>query len=99
MQEKEMLQVVELVDEQGVPAKFEHLMTLRHENKDYVVLLPMQPVEGVGEDEVMIMRLVSEGEEDTYLPIENPVLLEEVFQCFLDAVEEMEEDEAGEDDA
>ena len=102
-QEVKML-VVELVDENGRKTEFEHLMTLEHEGENYIVLYPLEEIEGVDEDEVMIMRVESDGEEDIYSPVENPVTLEEVFSIFLETFEELDngiddvDDEDAEDD-
>lgn len=94
--DEEQMLVVELVDENGENAQFEHLMTLEYEGSNYIVLYPLDEVEGVDEDEVMIMRVQPEGDEDTYYPVEDPATLEEVFSIFLEALESECDD--GEDD-
>ncbi|MFZ5974451.1 MAG: DUF1292 domain-containing protein [Bacillota bacterium] len=91
--EEEKILVVELVDENGESAEFEHLMTLEYEGSNYIVLYPLEEVEGVNEDEVMIMRVESDGEEDTYYPVEDTATLEEVFSIFMESFEDEEDDE------
>ena len=90
---EENMETVELIDENGVSAEFEHLMTLEYEGKNYIVLYPLDPVEGVEADEVMIMRVESADNEDVYLPVENDQILGEVFEVFLEAYQSVEEGE------
>jgi len=89
--------VVELVDENDNTVRFEHLMTVEHEGDAYALLVPIDPVEDVGEDEVVILR-IEEGDDgdDTYVGIEDEALLEAVFAKYLEIAEE-EEDEDGEE--
>jgi uncharacterized protein YrzB (UPF0473 family) len=91
--EEELINVVKLVDEDGNEVEFDHLMTFEHEGKHYVALMPMDEVEGVGDDEVLILRINENGEEDTYEAIENEVLLDELFNAFMELWEEQDEDE------
>ena len=91
---EELINVVTLVDENGHEVQFDHLMTFDHEKKRYIALMPMEEVEGIGEDEVLIMQIKKDDNgEDTYVPVENPVLLEEVFDTFLELREELDEEE------
>ena len=90
--------IIELLDENGDAFRFDHLLTFEHEGEKYIALLPIDEVEGVGEDEVMLMKLESDGEEDTYLPIEDEELLENVFQTFLEIWEELEQEEEPEEE-
>ena len=46
--------IIELVDEEGNEVSFEHLMTLEHEGKAYICLVPVEPLEDVEEDELVI---------------------------------------------
>ena len=87
--------VVSLFDENGLEAEFDVLMAFDYEGKRYVALLPMDSVEGIGEDEVLLLEVVRENGEETYRGIENPVLLDEVFEEFIDLFEDQfdEDDE------
>ena len=84
---------VELLDEQGKPVKFDHVMTFFHEKVKYIALLPLEKIENVGEDEIILLRVTEQDGEDRYESIENPVLLEEVFDVFLELFDEMQEEE------
>lgn len=86
--------IIELLDEQGRPVSFDLLMTFDYEGKRYAAMLPLESVEGVGEDEVILLEIVRDEDEQLYRPIENPILLEEVFEEFLELFEE----EIGEND-
>ena len=87
--------VVSLIDENGLEAEFDVLMSFDYEGKRYVALLPMDSVEGIEEDEVLLLEVIRENGEETYRGIENPVLLDEVFEEFIDLFDEQfdEDDE------
>ncbi len=87
----ETMMVVELIDEDGKGVEFEHLMTLEHDGLNYIVLLPLDEVEGVDENEVMIMQIEEKEDEDVYLPVENEITLNEVFEIFLETIEDEED--------
>lgn len=80
--------IVELIDEEGNTVRFDLLMTFDYEGKRYASLLPVDEVDGVGEDEVVLLEIVKNGTAEDYVPIENPVLLEEVFDAFTELFEE-----------
>ena len=84
--------VVELVDENDNVVRFEHLMTVEHEGDAYALLVPIDPVDEVGEDEVVILR-IEEGEDgdDTYVGVEDDALLEAVFEKYLEIAEDDDE--------
>ena len=96
--DEELLNVVTLVDENGKKVDFDHLMTFEHEGKHYIALMPMGEVEGIGEDEVLILRINESRKEDTYEAIENEVLIDELFNVFMELWEEQDEDEDEDED-
>ena len=49
--------IVELIDENGSTVRFDLVMTFDYEGKRYAALLPVDEVEGVGEDEVVLWRI------------------------------------------
>lgn len=81
-QEWENGEVVTLLDEAGKEIRFDLLMTFDYEGKRYAALLPIDPVENVGEDEVILLEIRENNGEQVYETIENPVLLDEVFEEF-----------------
>ena len=84
---------VTLLDQNGKEVRFDHLMTFFHEGEKYIALLPIDDVENVDEDEVVLLHVVTKNGEDVYETIENEVLLDEVFDTFMELFEEMVEQE------
>lgn len=84
---------VTLLDEQGKEVRFDHVMTFYHEREKYIALLPLDATESLEDDEVVLMRIREKDGEDVYETIENPVLLDEVFETFLELFDEMVEEE------
>ena len=91
--------VVELIGEDGTPVAFEHLMTLQHKKRSYVLLTPVQPETPNEEGSVVIMRIDQDDSgEDCYIVEEDEAVLDAVFNQFLEIMDEAdgdEEDESG----
>ncbi len=97
MSQEEMDNVVELIGEDGEPVSFEHLMTLEHQGRSYVLLTPEEPETPDEEGSVVIMRIDKDASgEDCYIVEEDEAVLDAVFGRFLSI---MEEEEADEEDA
>lgn len=94
--------VVRLQDDEGNDVDFEHLMTLKHEGNDYVMLEAVQDMEDCMEGEVIILKIVQdEAGEDVYATIEDEAELQAVFDKCIAAIEEqdaMEEDADDDED-
>lgn len=88
--------IVTLLDENGKEVQFDLVMTFDYEGKRYAALLPMDDVDGVADDEVVLLEIVREGGDETYRAIENPVLLDEVFNEFIQLFDETFDDEEDE---
>lgn len=88
--------IVTLLDENGKEVQFDLVMTFDYEGKRYAALLPMDDVDGVADDEVVLLEIVREGGDETYQAIENPVLLDEVFHEFIELFDETFDDEEDE---
>ncbi len=88
--------IVTLLDENGKEVQFDLVMTFDYEGKRYAALLPMDDVDGVADDEVVLLEIVKEGGDETYQAIENPVLLDEVFNEFIELFDETFDDEEDE---
>ncbi len=89
----EMDNIVELLDENDTPVRFEHLMTLDHMGETYILLVPAEPMEDVGDDEVIILRIDQDQDgEDIYVGIEDETLLKVIFERYLE-IAEADEDE------
>ena len=80
--------IVQLVDEDGNEVDFEHLMTLEHHGRTYICLVPMEPMEDVEEDELVILRIETDDEgNDFYTSIDDDAELDEVFEKYLEIAE------------
>lgn len=80
--------IVQLVDEDGNEVDFEHLMTLEHEGNTYICLVPVEPMEDVAEDELVILRIETDEEgNDYYTSIDDDAELDEVFEKYLEIAE------------
>lgn len=85
--------IVELVDEDGKALKFQHLMTLEYEGKNYVVLAAAEEMDDIGMDEALVLRIDTDEEgEDVYASITDDEELEAVFNRYLEIAEADEED-------
>ena len=96
---EEQSTVVELIDESGNVVKFDLVMTFDYEGKRYAALLPVDDVENVGDDEVVLLEVVKEKDGENFVTIDNPVLLDEVFDEFIELFDEMADGGDGEDEA
>lgn len=95
---EDQIEVVTLIDEDDNEVQFDHLMTFDHSDQRFIALMPMSEVDGIDEGEVLILRIQSDGEEDTYIPVESESLLNEVFETFLKLYEEMIENDDEQDE-
>ena len=81
--------IIELIDENGAPVKFDLVMTFDYEGKRYDALLPIDEVAHVGEDEVVLLEIIKDKTGENFVSIDNPVLLDEVFNEFIELFDEM----------
>ncbi|MBR5805006.1 MAG: DUF1292 domain-containing protein [Clostridia bacterium] len=89
--------IVTLVDENGKEVDFDLVMTFDYEGNRYAALLPMEKIENVGDDEVVLLQIVTEDGEEQYVSIDNPILLDEVFDEFLDLFDAQFDDDETEE--
>lgn len=91
MEEQDTL--VTLVDEEGNEVEFDCVATFDYEKKRYAALLPVSEVDFAGEDEVVLLEIVKAPDGEIFKPIENEILLDEVFNEFLSILDEMADGE------
>ena len=89
--------IVTLLDENGKEVDFDLVMTFDYEGNRYAALLPMEEIENVGSDEVVLLQIVRENGEEQYVSIDNPILLDEVFDEFLDLFDAQFDDDEPEE--
>lgn len=91
---EELINTVTLTDENGRDVQFDHLLTYDYEGRRFIALMPMEEVEGIGEDEVLLLVIEKDEKgKDVYVQLDNEVLLDEAFDRFLELMEELDEDE------
>jgi len=71
--------IIVLNDEEGNEVEFEYLDAVEMDGKEYIILLPVEEQEN---GEVVIFRVEGEGENETYVGIEDESEAEKVFNLF-----------------
>ena len=75
----ELDNIIVLNDEDGNEVEFEFLDVVELDGKEYVILLPVEEIEN---GEVVIFRIDGEGEDETYIGLEDEAEAERVFLAF-----------------
>lgn len=87
--------VVELVDEDGNPQRFEHIGTIEYKGEWYCFFTPEKTEESDEDDEegeeVAVFHLVGEEDDERLETIEDDALLDEVFAEFCNQYEDFED--------
>ena len=80
---EEELDIITLTDEDGVDTDYEFLDLIDLEDKEYVVLLPVESEDEASDGEVLILEVHPLDEEnEEYLGIEDADTLNKVFEVF-----------------
>ncbi len=87
-------EIIELTGDQGEVLKFYHIGTIEYKNEWFVFFQPAEILDGVDPDEVVIFKIGGEEGDEVLLPIDDELLLEEVYNVF---ISEYEEDDEGEE--
>ena len=77
-------------DNNGCDIEFEQLAVVDFEESYYAVLQPVTPMEGVGEDEVLIFKI--DEEKDCLVYEEDERVMEGVYNEFMEMLEELDEE-------
>ena len=90
--------LVYLQDENGNDVAFEHLMTVKHKDHEYILLEAKQDIEGCMQGESIILRIEQdESGDDVYVTIEDEEEYQTVFDKCVEAIEEMDNGEEADD--
>ena len=73
--------IITLTDDEGNEVDFLLLDVVEYAEKDFLVLLPLEDEEDE-EDNVLILQAVRNGEEETYVGVEDEAVLNAVFSLF-----------------
>ena len=80
-----------LQDEDGNDVAFEHLMTVKYKEHEYILLEAKQDIEGCLQGESIILRIEQdEGGDDIYMTIEDETEYQTVFDKCVEVIEEMD---------
>lgn len=90
--QEEELETVTLVTDDGTEEVFWHVMTFPYEGNKYSALVPEAQIDEE-EPEVIFVRIDRDAEGDAYIPVENEVLLGELFEEFASLLDEADEEE------
>lgn len=71
--------IIVLTDDEGKETEFEFVDLIEMDDKEYVILLPMDDEES---GEVVILKVETEGEEETYVSVDNEEEGNKVFELF-----------------
>ena len=76
--------IITLTDDEGNEVDFLLLDVVEYDEKDFIVLLPLEDEEDAeeAEEDVLILQAVRNGEEETYVGIEDEAVLNAVFELF-----------------
>lgn len=79
-------EVITLNDDKGNPVDFNEVAVVEYEGELYALLQPVEPLEGLGEDEAIIFKVVQKDEEtDEFEPVLDENVLDAVFNEYLKA--------------
>lgn len=87
--EYEEYEPVTFINEDGDEETFLHIITFNYEGGKYAALVPADQID-VEEPEVLFVQITHDIEGDAYIPVENEVLLEELFLEFTSLLDEDE---------
>lgn len=87
--EEEEKQLIETIDEEGNVVNFELFDIVEFEEQEYALLLPTGEEPGIGEGEVVLMRLTKDGEDYLFEAIDS----DEEFDKVSNYIENLEEND------
>ncbi len=91
--EDELERMIELEDEDGKVEKYLHIGTIEYRGEWYCFFQKAEPETEEEEDEVVMFRLVGEGDDKRLETLEDEQLMDEVFAEFCHQYEEFEDSE------
>ena len=85
--EDDEMEVIELVDEDGKATQFYLIETREYKGKPYAVLSPAEEIDGLDEDTILIFEISGDSQSGLLLPIEDEVLLEEIYNDYISDID------------
>lgn len=81
---------VTFINDEGQEENFLHILTFNYEGSKYAALVPEAQIDD-DEPEVLFVMITKDADGDAYIPVENEVLLEELFAEFASLLDEADE--------
>ena len=91
--EDELERIIELEDEDGNVEKYLHIGTIEYRSEWYCFFQKAEPETEEEEDEVVMFRLVGEGDDKRLETLDDEQLMDEVFAEFCHQYEDFENSE------
>ncbi len=83
--------VITLYDDDDNPIEFFEIACVELNDKIYELLQPVEPMEGLGDDEAIIFEIKEgDGEEDRFIPVTDEQVKDNAFAEYVKAVSDME---------
>ena len=83
--------IVTLVDEEDVSFDAELIDSIMYDNHIYNFFVPVEEKDNE-EPQVIILEYKEEGDDIVLLPVDNEVLLDEIWNAYMDELDEEDED-------
>lgn len=77
-----------IYNENNEEVAFEQIAVVPIEGEAYVILKPVNPMEGVGEDEALVFAIVVEDGEEMLVVEDRDEIIDEVFRQYYEMLEE-----------
>ena len=85
-------EIITLSDDEGKPVDFYEVACIEYQGEFYALLQPVEPLEGLADDEALIFKVTEEDEDtDVFEPVHDESVLDAVFNEYLKALAEAEE--------
>ncbi|HEY8389833.1 MAG TPA: DUF1292 domain-containing protein [Clostridia bacterium] len=83
-------EIITLYDEEENEVPFYQIACIEHNNDFYAMLQPVEEVEGIEEDEVIVLKMLEakDEEDDIFEPVTDEELLDKIYEAYIKAVEE-----------
>lgn len=94
--------IITLYDEKENEIPFYQIACVEHNDEFYAMLQPATEVEGIDDDEVIVLKMLEakSEEDDLFEPVTDEDLLDKIYQAYIEAAEnEPTEEEPAEEDS
>lgn len=82
-------EIITLLNDDNEEIEFYHIATIDYKEEWYIFLQPVEEMEGVSDDEVIIFKIGTDAEgNDSFEPVEDEEVLQAVFNEFEKMMEE-----------